>query len=282
MPFAREVVVAQMSSDKEALARLFTTTSAVHDTAGGLFAHFGQRLVDWSQLETGARVLDVAAGTGASLVPAAQRVGPGGKVVGVDIAPGMVARMEQVIDSNRLANAQAMVADGEQLPFENGYFDAVLCGFGLFFFPDPLRALTEFARVTRAGGSVALSTFTRDGSASMDAIWRRIGEYMPVPAPAPDETRFHEPAQLVGILERAGYVEVEVDVSPFQVLLPDVDAWLAWLRSMEFVDYLGRMSPVQLEQFRDSANTDLTGQGGKPGIQFAMDALLTRAHLRLL
>jgi ubiquinone/menaquinone biosynthesis C-methylase UbiE len=274
--------VAQMSSDKEALARLFSTTSAVHDSAGGLFAHFGQRLVDWSQLEAGARVLDVAAGTGASLVPAAGHVGPGGKVVGVDIAPGMVARMEQVIEANRLANAQAMVADGEQLPFEDRYFDAVLCGFGLFFFPDPLRALTEFARVTRAGGSVALSTFTRDGSASMDRIWRRIGEYMPVPPPAPDETRFHEPVQLIGILERAGYVEVEIEVSRFEVLLPDVDAWLAWLRSMEFVDYLGRMSPVQLEQFRDSANTDLTGQDGKPGIQFTMDALLTRARLGLL
>jgi ubiquinone/menaquinone biosynthesis C-methylase UbiE len=257
-----------MSSEKQAVARIFSTTSAVHDSTGGLFAHFGSRLVDWSRLKRGARVLDVAAGAGASLVPAADRVGPVGSVVGIDIAPGMVARLKQVIEANRLANAQALVADAEQLPFEDGSFDAVLCGFGHFFFPDPLRALSEFRRVTRPEGVVALSTFTRDGSASMDAIWRRIGEYIPVPAPADDEMRFHDPAQLRTILVRAGYDDVEIEVSPFEVVLPDVDGWLAWLRSMEFVDYLARMSPPDLEKLRTSA----------PDIRFPMDALLTRAR----
>lgn len=265
-----------MSSDKQSLARLFSATSAVHDSKGGLFAHFGARLVDWSRLQPGARVLDVAAGTGASLVPAAESVGPDGSVVGVDIAPGMVARLKEVIAANRLVNAEALLADGEQLPFEDGRFDAVLCGFGLFFFPDPLRALRESARVTRSGGSVGLSTFTRDGSASMDQIWRRIGDYVTVPRPAPDELRFHEPAQLIEILERAGYVGAEVEVSPFEVVLADADAWLAWLRSMEFVEYLDRMSPAQLEQFRDSASAELTGKAD-PSIRFPMDALLTRA-----
>jgi len=225
----------------------------------------------------GARVLDVAAGTGASLVPAAERVGPDGRVVGVDIAPGMVARLNEVIAINRLVNAEALLADGEQLPFEDGSFDAVLCGFGLFFFPDPLRALREFARVIRSGGTVGLSTFTRAGSASMDRIWRRIADYVPVPRPAPDELRFHEPAQLIEILERAGFVDVEVEVSPFDVVVAEVDAWLAWLRSMEFVDYLHRMSPTQLEQFRDSASAELTSQAD-PSIRFAMDALLTRGR----
>jgi ubiquinone/menaquinone biosynthesis C-methylase UbiE len=267
-----------LTSDKRALARTFSTTSAVHDGIGGLFAFFGSRLVDWSRLDRGARVLDVAAGAGASLVPAADRIGPDGSVVGIDIAPGMVARLKLVIETNRLAHAQALVADAEQLPFEDRSFDAVLCGFGLFFFPDPLRALSEFQRVTRPEGVVAVSTFTRDGSASMDGIWRRIGEYVPVPAPADDEMRFHDPAQLRTILARAGYVDVEIEVSPFEVVLPDVDAWLAWLRSMEFVDYLARISPAALEKLRTSARAELTGKGGRSDIRFSMDGLLTRAR----
>ena len=268
----------KLSSDKQALARIFSTTSAVHDSAGGLFAHFGSRLVDWSRLNAGARVLDVAAGTGASLLPAAKRIGPTGSVVGVDIAPGMIARLKHVIETNRLVNAQALVADAEQLPFQNGSFDAVVCGFGLFFFPNPVRALREFRRVTRSDGVVALSTFTRDGSASMDAIWRRIGEYIAVPSPADDGMRFHDPAQLKAILVRAGYVDVETEVSPFEVVLPDVDGWLAWLRSMEFVDYLARMSPASLATLRTSARADLTGTTGRSAIRFPMDALLTRAR----
>src|SRR4029450_9481561 len=188
-----------MSSDKQALARTFSATSAVHDSTGGLFAHFGSRLVDWSRIDRGAHVLDVAGGTGASLGPAAQRRGPHGSVAGIDIAPGMVARLKQVIETDRLAHAQALVADAEQLPFADRSFDAVLCGFALFFFPDPLRALSEFRRVTRSEGVLAGGTFPRNGSASMDGIWRLIGECVPVPEPADDERRFHDPAQLRSI-----------------------------------------------------------------------------------
>jgi hypothetical protein len=101
----------------------------------------------------------------------------------------------------------------------------------------------------------------------MDRIWQRIGRYMPVPPPSPDEMRFHDPAQLIAILDGAGFVDVEVEVSPFEVALPDAYAWLAWLRSMEFVDYLAQMSPAMLEEFRGAAE-----------IRFTMDALLTRAR----
>ena len=110
-----------------------------------------------------ARVLDVAAGTGASLVPAAERRPR--RQRGRRRYRAWHGRASESGDqANRLDNAKALVADAEQLPFQNGSFDTVVCGFGLFFFPDPLRALREFLRVTRSDGIVALSTFTRDGS----------------------------------------------------------------------------------------------------------------------
>jgi O-methyltransferase/aklanonic acid methyltransferase len=264
--------------DKEGYARLFSRTSKAHDSVGGLFAHFGSLLVEWAGLRPGERVLDIAAGTGASVVPAAQRVGPTGRVVGIDLAPGMVAELRDTIEVGRIGNAEALVADAEELPFPDDSFDAVLCGFALFFFPDPQRALAEARRVVRAGGSVALSTFTREGSASMDRIWQRIGDYLSAPAPAEDERRFHEPAQLIGALEAAGFVGAQVGVSPFEMVLPNVDAWLAWLRSMEFDEYLERMGPETLERFRQSAQADLGGPAGGAEIRIRMDGLLTRAH----
>lgn len=125
---------------------------------------------------------------------------------------------------------------------------------------------------------VALSTFTRDGSASMDRTWQRIGEYVAVPPPADDAMRFHEPAQLVDILDRAGFVDVQVDVSPFQVVLPDIDAWVSWLRSMEFGEYLDQMTGAQLARFRSSARADFAGQHDSADVRFTMDALLTRGR----
>lgn len=263
---------------KEEIATLFSTTSSRHDSVGGLFAYFGSRLVEWSGLHAGDRVLDVAAGTGQSLVPAAARVGEAGHVIGTDLAPGMVELLRRTIREHALDNTDALVADAEQLPFDDATFDVVLCGFGLFFFPDPARALAEFRRVLRAGGVVATSTFTRMASASMDRTWRLIGKHIAVPPPAADDTRFHEPDQLVSALRAARFSDIEIKMSPFEVVLRDVESWLDWLRSMEFGEYVDQLGADAVERLKRSAATDLGGSAGSEEIRFTMDALLTRAN----
>ena len=269
-----------MSSDpdKQALADLFSATSATHDSAGGLFAHFGALLVERAALGPGDRVLDVAAGTGASLIPAARRVGPKGHVIGLDIAPGMVARLRERIELLDIGNAEALVGDAESLTFDDADFDAVLCGFGLFFFADTARALAEIKRVLRVGGSFAVSTFTRKGSDSMDATWERIGGYMPVPVAAEREGRFDERSSLASALAAAGFGDVEVTESPFDVVLPDIDTWITWLRAMEFGEYLARMTQETLDDFRRSAFEEFSRRSDGPEVRFPMDAYLTVAR----
>jgi len=264
--------------DKQALADLFSATSASHDSVGGLFAHFGALLVERAALSPGDRVLDVAAGTGASLMPAARRVGASGRVVGLDIAPGMVAMLRELIEDRDIANAQALVGDAESLPFDDGSFDAVLCGFGLFFFADTRRAFEEVKRVLRSSGTFAMSTFTRKGSDSMDATWKRIGAFMPVPAAAARERRFDERSHLDSALAGAGFENVEVTESPFDVVLPDVDTWINWLRAMEFGEYVGRMTQETLDEFRRSAVEDFSHKSAGPEVRFPMDAYLTLAR----
>jgi O-methyltransferase / aklanonic acid methyltransferase len=261
--------------DKQALADLFSGTSATHDAVGGLFGHFGALLVERARLSPGDRVLDVAAGTGASLVPAAQRVGATGSVVGLDLAPGMVDRLRELLARLGIENAEALVGDAESLPFQDETFAAVLCGFGLFFFPDTDRALGEIKRVLRPGGHLALSTFTTAGSDSMDAIWAQIAAFMPVPPAEDHGRRFDEVSHLLSALARTEFEEVSVEASPFELVFPDLDTWFIWLRSMEFGQYLARMTPEMLEQFRQSAASDFFRQTGGPHVRFRMDAYLT-------
>jgi ubiquinone/menaquinone biosynthesis C-methylase UbiE len=254
-----------VADEKQALADLFSRTSVQHDAVGSLFGHFGTVLVDHAALQSGERVLDVGAGTGASLFPAAERVGPNGRVVGIDLAPGMVQVLKDRITARGQVNAEALVVDGEALPFPARSFDAVVCAFTLFFFTEPVRALAGFRRVLRSGGRVAISTFTKAGSDSMDRTWELIGAYVPVPAPV-QTPRFDAPRQLVDALTAAGFEGVMVEESPFEVSLPTADAWLAWLRSMEFRDYLEQMDPAQLAGLRASAR-----------LTFPMDAFITTA-----
>ena len=244
--------VPEPSTYKEAIARVFTRTSESHDTVGTpLFAHFGPLLVDQAGLRPADRVLDVAAGTGASLFPAARRVGDAGRVIGVDVAAGMVDQLRAGISARGVTNAEAQVADAEDLPFSDASFDAVLCGFALFFFPDAARALAEFRRVLRPNGRLAIATFTKEGSATFDRTWERISADIAGPPPPPaDHVDFDEPWQLRDALHGAGFVEVDVMESFLEVVLADVDAWWAWLWSFEFFEYLERMDDETLDSFR--------------------------------
>jgi ubiquinone/menaquinone biosynthesis C-methylase UbiE len=99
----------------------------------------------------GRHVLEVAFGTGHL---AAEALARGATVVGVDVAPAMVALARQ-----RVPGASFHEGDAEALPFEDGQFDAVICCFGLLHFAEPAQALREAARVLKPGGMVSFTVW---------------------------------------------------------------------------------------------------------------------------
>jgi len=119
------------------------------------FAIYGQRLVDRAALPPDARVLDVATGRGAVLLPAAVRVGSQGHAVGVDLAEGMLNETASDLRRQQLAQATLCRSDACALPFSDDTFDVVLCGHAIWAFP---QALYEFHRVLVTEGRLALTT----------------------------------------------------------------------------------------------------------------------------
>jgi len=121
-------------------------------------------LVYRAGLRSGARVLDVACGTGVVARAAAERVGRIGWVAGIDINPGMlaVARSSQA-DPSSQAGPESWIGwflgSALALPFAGAGFDVVLCQLGLQFFPDRPAALAEMHRVLAPGGRVGLNVY---------------------------------------------------------------------------------------------------------------------------
>lgn len=110
------------------------------------------RLLELAALRPGERVLDLACGTGLITFRAAEAVGRDGHVTATDISDAMVAHVIQEADQRGLANITAERADAETLRFDDASFDAVLCGLGLMYVPDPRAALEAARRVLAPGG----------------------------------------------------------------------------------------------------------------------------------
>src|SRR5260370_12687184 len=121
-------------------------------------AHFMPFLLRAVHIAPGMHVLDIATGTGLSAEAALAAVGPSGYVMATDVWPAMAEKERECLE--KAPNALVSVEDGQALSFADGSFDVVLCNLGLMFFPDPVRSLSEFRRVLRPGGRVAVSVNT--------------------------------------------------------------------------------------------------------------------------
>lgn len=115
----------------------------------GLFAEWAPRIVEFAEVASGQRVLDVACGTGIVARTAAEVVGSSGSVVGVDRNPAMLDVARRV-----RPELEWKQGDAGDLPFPDDAFDTVLCQMSLMFFPDRAKAISEMVRVAR--GTVAV------------------------------------------------------------------------------------------------------------------------------
>ena len=118
-----------------------------------------RRLADAVELRTGQRVLDVASGRGTTALLLAKEYAVA--VDGVDLSDASVREATAAAQhAGRAASVAFHLADAEQLPFDDGTVDALVCECSWCLFPDKAQAAAEFARVLRAGGRVGIADVT--------------------------------------------------------------------------------------------------------------------------
>ena len=132
---------------------------------------YGRRSVERLRLGNGAHVLDVCCGTGASALPAAQAVGPEGRVIAVDLAEGLLQLGRAKATADGLDFLEFRRGDMTALDFPDSHFDAVVCVFGIFFVPDMEAQVAELWRLVRPGGQLAVTTWGPGFWAPAYEIW---------------------------------------------------------------------------------------------------------------
>jgi SAM-dependent methyltransferase len=137
----------------------------------------GPRLVEMCDIGPGARVLDVAAGTGNASIPAARR---GADVTASDLTPELLEAGRRRAQAAG-AELEWVEADAERLPFADESYDVVMSSIGAMFAPHHRDVADELVRVCAPGGTIALLSWTPEGQ--IGALFRAMGPFAPPPPP---------------------------------------------------------------------------------------------------
>jgi ubiquinone/menaquinone biosynthesis C-methylase UbiE len=165
-------------------------------------------MLDLAALQSGQRVLDVAAGTGGQTLLAARRVGPTGYVLATDLSAAMLNMAAETARKAGLTNIETRVMDATTLDLEMASFDTVICRSGLMLFADPPKTLRQIHHVLKRGGKFAALVFSTEENNTYQgipfSIVRRLG------GKTPPHFSLGDPQRLRDTFRDGGFVDITV------------------------------------------------------------------------
>jgi SAM-dependent methyltransferase len=188
---------------------------------------FGTAAMDALELAPGFRVLDVGCGTGPTTTELGRRVGPTGSVLGLDIAPGMLAVARERAIREGLENVEFRSGDAQADDLGEGSYDAVFSQFGVMFFADPPAAFANLRRSLRPGGQIAFAcwqdVFQNEWMyVPAGAVMEATGSLPTMPGPGePGPFSLSEPGRVDQVLTGAGFESIHVTPSAAEVVLSE-------------------------------------------------------------
>ena len=220
----------------------------------GFWDYFGRRTIELASLPQGSRVLDVCCGAGASALPAAEAVGPTGKVIGVDLAKQLLELAQAKAVQRGLSNVEFEVGDMLSLRFPVASFDAVVCVFGIFFVPDMAKAVGELWSRVRRGGKLAVATWGHNFCEPANgAFWDSINAVRPdLYKDFNPWDRIDHPASLRKILNEAGVASPRINAEDRLHPVGSAEDWWAIVLGSGYRGTVEQLTTVERETVKEA------------------------------
>jgi ubiquinone/menaquinone biosynthesis C-methylase UbiE len=181
-----------------------------------MFDPYARDLVARLEVPPGATVLEIACGTGIVTRRLRDHLAPASRIVATDLNDAMIDYARRKFRPEE--NIEWKTADATELPFADESFDAVVCQFGIMFFPDKLRAAREVHRVLKPGATFWFSVWDAIDENDMPYLAHQIvRRYFPDDPPDFYDIpfSFYDDEKIKSVLEPAGFSNIELSVVPF-------------------------------------------------------------------
>jgi ubiquinone/menaquinone biosynthesis C-methylase UbiE len=218
-----------MTQQQATIGEVFSAgAEEFHRWSPRLWDPVGQATADVSAPAPGERVLDACCGAGASALPAARAVGPGGLVDAVDLSGALVALGEQRAQEEGLTNLRFHRHDVTAWAAPDGGYDLVQCALGVFFLPDMDRDTAGLAGLLRPGGRLAVTVWEKGSLGGWGQAFKGAVEAeRPWPGSSQSDRlgRIDTADTLAAWLESLGLSRVQIVRRDLAVPLTPATAW---------------------------------------------------------
>lgn len=243
-----------------------------------IFRPYAEDLARRVQSFAPARILETAAGTGA-VTEALHQALPEAELVATDLNQPMLDIAAQRVSSDRV---RFVVADAQQLPFDDASFDLVVCQFGSMFFPDKVRGHAEARRVLKSGGHYLLAIWDIiERNPVSEAAQKALIDVFPDDPPLfmrEGPFGYHDRARIESDLHEAGFQMIEIETVELRSRSPSAhDAATALFYGTPMGVEVEERSPGSGERVVNSVEQALRPFEGPNGIDAPMSAHIVTA-----
>ncbi len=252
---------------KQQIADLYSSRSQSYDD-GNWHPQIAHQLVEYAHISQGQHVLDIATGTGMVAIETAQIVGSQGRVIGVDISAGMLAKAREKVAALGLSNIEFQLADAEALNFPANSFDRVLCSSALIWMADIPAALRLWYQFLKPGGLIGFHAFANTAFVAgviAQEVVKKYGVSLAFSKPTGTVEKCHN------LVAAANFEEIEIKTEQYGDYISLEKAKQMWATSNhpapgQFPHPLLQLSSVQLQQAQAEFDAELEALVTEKGI----------------
>lgn len=226
-------------------------------------------------------VLEIACGTGRVTRHLITALPADAKITATDLSEGMIAEAAKLVDPKGTANIEWAAVDAGDLPYADNSFDALVCQFGIMFFPDRVKAYSEARRVLRPNGKFIALTWDGLSSNPLPAMLDRLlHEFFPTNAPQFCSIPFgyHNELTIRHEFESAGFSDIQLVHLKLDGRSSSAEAAaIGLLEANPLVKEILELGPNALPKMKQRLETDIADRFGNSEIVVPMQACMIEA-----